>query len=167
MDLHRPDLFDSNKHHRTAFDCGDAGMNGWLRQYSGQNRRANTAATWVIADLADEVVCYATLSMTSVDKSAAPKPLARQAPSAIPALLIGRLATDLRCAGMGVGTEMVHHILMTAVDVNQRVACRAVIVHALDANAFAWWQRFGFAPFAPDDLALYLLTDDIQATFQA
>ncbi|MGQ0464418.1 MAG: GNAT family N-acetyltransferase [Sporichthyaceae bacterium] len=165
MDLRRPDLLDLGKHNRSTFDCGNAEMNQWLAQYSGQNRRGNTAATWVIADLADNIACFATLAMTAIDKSAAPKKLGRNAPASIPALLIGRLATDRSYAGMGVGSAMVHHVLLTAVDINQRVACRAVVVHALDPTAFDWWQRFGFLPFGEDDLALYLLTDDILATF--
>jgi N-acetylglutamate synthase-like GNAT family acetyltransferase len=81
--------------------------------------------------------------------------------------LIGRLATDTRVAGFGLGTEMVKHILTTAVELNIKAACRAVVVTALNADAFRWWQRFGFEPFNTDDAAnvdLYLLTKDIAET---
>ncbi|CAN5426397.1 hypothetical protein BH09ACT7_BH09ACT7_14630 [soil metagenome] len=142
-------------------------MDELLRRYAGQNRHGNTAAAWVIADANQAVVCYATLSMTAVDRSSSPKPLGKVAPQQIPALLIGRLATDSRAAELGLGTEMVKHILATAVELNIKAACRAVVVTALNADAFRWWQRFGFEPFDAGDasnLDLYLLTKDIAAT---
>jgi predicted N-acetyltransferase YhbS len=104
---------------------------------------------------------------TTVDRSSSLKSLGKVAPQQIPALLIGRLATDTRTAGLGLGTEMVQHILATAVELNIEAACRAVVVTALNAGAFRWWQRFGFDPFNTDDagnLDRYLLTKDIAAT---
>lgn len=123
----------------------------------------------MITDLGRRVVCYATLSMTSVNRSAGPALLARGAPSSVPALLVGRLATDRSVAGLGLGTEMVKHILATAVELNIKAACRAVVVTALNESAFRWWQRFGFTSFDPDDptnFDLYLLTKDIGATLE-
>jgi hypothetical protein len=167
VQFYRPTLLDSDKHRRDEFTCGETSLDEWLRRYAGQNRRSNTAAVWVIADASQSVVCYATLSMTAVDRSASPKPLSKGAPQRIPALLIGRLATDTRTAGLGLATEMVKHILATAVELNIKAACRAVVVTALNSDAVRWWQRFGFEPFQADDapsLDLYLLTQDIAAT---
>ncbi|WP_204803026.1 N-acetyltransferase [Mycobacterium riyadhense] len=161
-----PTLLDPDKHHRDEFAPGETTLDDWLHRYAGQNRRANTAAVWVIADASHSVACYATLSMTSVDWSASPKPLRKGAPWQVPALLIGRLATDARVAALGLGPEMVKHILATAAELNIKAACRAVVVTALNPDAF-WWQRFGFEPFDADDVAnlnLYLLTKDIAAT---
>jgi GNAT superfamily N-acetyltransferase len=167
VQFYRPTLLDPDTHHRDLFTSGETTLDDWLRRYAGQNRRGNTAAVWVIADANHNVACYATLSMTSVDRSASPKPLARGAPRRVPALLIGRLATDTRVAGLGLGTEMIKHILATATELNIKAACRAVVVTALNTDAFRWWQRFGFQPLDADDLAnvdLYLLTKDIAAT---
>jgi GNAT superfamily N-acetyltransferase len=167
VQFYRPTLLDPNKHHRDEFTSGETTLDGWLRRYAGQNRRGNTAAVWVIADANQAVVCYATLSMTAVDRSASPKPLATGAPRQIPALLVGRLATDSRVAGLGLGTAMVKHILATATELNIKAACRAVVVTALNTDAFRWWQRFGFEPFHAEDtdnLDLYLLTKDIATT---
>ena len=122
---------------------------------------------WVIADATDRVACYATLSMTSADQSASPTPLAKGAPAQRPALLVGRLATDTSVTGLGLGAQMVKHILATAVELNVKAACRAVVVTALNPAAFRWRQRFGFDPFDAEDstnLDLYLLTKDIAAT---
>jgi len=159
---------DSARHSRTAFESGEPALDDWLRRYAGQNRRHDTAATWVIADTADIVVAYASVAMSAIHRSAAPATLGRQAPDPIPALLIGRLAVDRDHTGLGLGTALVSHILATAVELNAKVACRAVIASALDLSAHRWWQRLGFQPFelSEQNLDLYLLTADIQATLQ-
>jgi len=167
VELYRPSLLDPDKHRRGEFDCGDSSLDEWLGEYAGQNRRGHTAATWVIADAQYRVVAYATLSMTGIDRSSAPVPLAKGTPAVIPALLIGRLAVDQSATNLGLGTQLVIHVLATSVELNLKAACRAVVVNARNERAYTWWQRFGFVPFDPDDagnLDLYLLSSDIQAT---
>ena len=141
-----------------------------MRRYVGQNRRRDTAATWVIADVSGDVVAYASVAMTGIDRSASPVELAQSSPDPVPALLLARLAVDQRVAGNGIGTALVAHVLVTAVELNAKVACRAVVVNALDVEARRWWQRLGFTPFEPDEpnaLDLYLLTKHIEATLRS
>ena len=144
-------------------------LDDWLRRYAGQNRRRDTAATWVIADAGDVVAAYASVAMTGIDRSAAPEVLAKGAPDPVPALLLGRLAVDHRYAGLGIGTALASYVLATAVELNDKAACRAVVVTALTRLAGSWWERLGFRPFAPDEpnqLDLYLLTTEIDATLR-
>ncbi|MDA8068355.1 MAG: GNAT family N-acetyltransferase [Actinomycetota bacterium] len=168
-ELKRPAPLDTRRHDRERFDSGEPMLNEWLRRYAGQNRRRDTAATWVIADSADVVVAYASVAMTGIDRSAAPAGLAKGAPDPVPALLLGRLAVDQRYARLGVGTALAAHVLATAVELNEKAACRAVVVTAINEQAQIWWERFGFRPFAPDEpdqLDLYLLTSEIEATLR-
>lgn len=96
-----------------------------------------------------------------------PWAVGREAPSAVPALLIGRLATDRRVAGQGPGTHLVRHILATAVELNVKAACHVVVVTAIDDGAYRWWQRFGFVPDTDDATNLDLqLSKDIAVTFR-
>ncbi len=125
------------------------------------------AATWVVADAEDVVVAYVTIAMSAIDRSSAPASIALQAPDPVPALLIGRLAVDRRHSGLGVGTAHVAHVLATALELNAKAACRAVVVAALHESARGWWQHLGFRPFDPADeqsLDLYLLTAETHAT---
>jgi GNAT superfamily N-acetyltransferase len=92
------------------------------------------------------VVAYASIAITAIDRSAAPRELAKaprelakQAPDPVPALLLGRLAVDRRYSNLGAGTALVAHVLATAVGLNQKAACRAVVVTALTAGAGSWW----------------------------
>ena len=157
------------RHDRDQFDSGEPVLDEWLRRYAGQNRRRDTAATWVIADAQDVVVADASISMTGIDRSAAPEIVAKRAPDPVPALLLGRLAVDRSYAGLGIGTTLAAHVLATAVELNEKAACRAVVVTALNANARSWWERLGFHAFDtsdPDQLDLYLLTAEIEATLR-
>lgn len=168
-ELRRPAPLDPRLHDRSGFDSGSDELDTWLRRYSAQNRRQNTAATWVIADADMGVVAYVSLAMTGIDRSSGPRSMTKHAPDPVPALLIGRLAVDQRAAGRGVGTALVAHVLATAVDLNERAACRAVVVSAIDAAARSWWERLGFHPFDPSGAEpdLYLLTSEIEATLRS
>jgi len=168
-ELRRPAPIDLGRHKREPFVSGEPRLDQWLTTYAGQSRRRDTAAVWVIADRDDVVVAYVSLSMTGIDLAAAPARLRKGAPDPIPALLLGRLAVDERFVGLGLGTELVKHALATAVEVNTKVACRAVVVTALDQGVRSWWERFGFAPLEPEDpegLDLYLMTHDVEATLR-
>jgi GNAT superfamily N-acetyltransferase len=166
-ELRRPALLDIGRHSRADFDSGEPILDEWLRCYAGQNRRRDTAATWVIANVHDLVVAYASLAMTAIDRSAAPETIAKHTPDPIPALLLGRLAVDRRYQGQGIGTVLVAHVLATAEELNAKAACRAVVVTALNADARRWWERLGFHPFdvhGEEGSDLYLLTAEIQRT---
>lgn len=168
-DLRRPQPLDLARHDRSSFDSGEATLDEWLRRYAGQNRRRDTAATWVIASTDDQVVAYASLAMTAIDRSTAPRLVAKHAPDPVPALLLGRLAVDHRHSGLGIGTALVAHVLATALELNTKAACRAVIVTALNRRARSWWERLGFHPFDPHDPTntdLYLLASEIEATLR-
>lgn len=168
-ELRRPEPVDPKRHDRSAFNSGEAELDEWLRRYASQNRRRDTAATWVIAGADDRVVAYVSVAMTGVDRSVAPDALGRNAPDPVPALLIGRLAVDESVASRGVGTALIAHVLATAVELNERAACRAVVATALHDRARQWWERLGFHPLDatdPDSLDLYLLTAEIEATLR-
>jgi GNAT superfamily N-acetyltransferase len=168
-ELHRPAPLDPRRHQREGFDSGAPALDEWLRRYAGQNRRRDTAATWVITDPDDLVVASASVAMTGIDRSASPEALAKGAQDPVPALLLGRLAVDRRYSSLGIGTALAAHVLATAIELNEKAACRAVVVTALNLKARAWWERLGFHPFDPadpDQLDLYLLTTEIDATLR-
>ncbi len=169
-ELRRPAPLDARRHDREQFDSGEPVLDQWLRRYAGQNRRRDTAATWVITDANNIVVAYASVAMTGINRPVAPEVLAKGSPDPVPALLLGRLAVDHHYSRLGIGTALVAHVLATAVELNQKAACRAVVVTALTDRARTWWERLGFQPFdpnEPDQLDLYLLTADIDATLRS
>ncbi len=76
-------------------------------------------------------------------------------------------------ASLGIGTALAAHVFATAAELNEKAACRAVVVTAISARARAWWELLGFHPSDPDDPAQldlypggipsYLLLADVTA----
>ena len=61
------------------------------------------------------------------------------------------------------GHALLKDALLRALQTSELVGCRAVLVHAKDAAAQAFYRKFGFEPSPSDELHLFLLMKDIEA----
>jgi len=106
--------------------------------------------------------------MTGIDISAAPTVIARLAPNPVPALLLGRLRCRPSVFKSWSGTALVAHALATAAELNESVACRAVVVTALTEPTFEHGGNdLAFiASMQPIRSTLYLLTSEIVKTLR-
>jgi predicted N-acetyltransferase YhbS len=151
-------------HDTAAFDCGTAALNNYLRKYALQNHQNRSARTYVTAR-GSRVVGYYTLAAGSVRLDEVPPRVAKglgQYP--VPIILLARLAVDRTEQGQGLGAALLKDALLRAVQAADLVGCRAVLVHAKDQTAQAFYRRFGFESSPIDELHLYLLMKDIQAS---
>jgi GNAT superfamily N-acetyltransferase len=82
----------------------------------------------------------------------------------VPVILLARLAIDRGEQGKGLGAGLLKDALLRAAQAADIIGCRAVLVHAKDHSARAFYQRFGFEPSPIDELHLYLLMKDIKAS---
>jgi len=72
----------------------------------------------------------------------------------IPVCLIARLAVDRSEQSAGLGRSLLLDALQRTDRASRTVAMRAVLVHALDEEAAAFYARFGFKPTSTEPLAL-------------
>ncbi|WP_419864319.1 GNAT family N-acetyltransferase [Candidatus Poriferisodalis sp.] len=156
-----PELF-SNSHDIEAFDCGDEALNNWLRRRAAHNQREGSSRTWVVVH-ADQVVAYYASSTAVVARSEATRRAARNQPDPLPAMLLGRLAVDLRHQGAGLAAALLKHFLQTALEVAELTGLRLVLVHAKDEQASSFYRHFGFESSPIDDLTLMLRIKDIRS----
>ena len=93
------------RHDRSAYSCGVAVLDRYLKQQAGQDVRRRVARVFVCtADGSNIVLGFYTLSALSLDLSSLPESLARKLPRhPIPAALIGRLAVDRSSLERGLG----------------------------------------------------------------
>jgi GNAT superfamily N-acetyltransferase len=154
-------------HDVTAFDCGATALNEYLRKYVLINQQNQSARTYV-ACRAGQVVAYYTLAAGSVRREEAPdrivKGLARHP---VPLILLARLAVDRTEQGHGLGRGLLKDALLRASQAADLIGCRAVLVHAKDDAAKAFYEKFGFEASPIDHLHLYLLMKDIKASMGA
>jgi len=61
----------------------------------------------------------------------------------IPVAILARLAVDAKQQGHGIGAALLNDSLARVVRASEQVAVRAVVVRAVDANAAAFYERFG------------------------
>jgi GNAT superfamily N-acetyltransferase len=111
------------------------------------------------------VVGYYALAAGSVEPEQAPerikKGLARHP---VPVILLARLAVDRHEQGKGLGAALLKDALIRAAAAADEIGVRAVLVHAKDEDARAFYERFDFEPSPTDPLHLYLLMKDLKKT---
>lgn len=151
-------------HDVSGFTCGKPALDHWLRTRGLANHERGFTAVIVVHE-AGRVVGYYGLAPTAVVPAVLPRPIRTgQPPDPVPCLLLGQLATDLGWAGRGIGTGLLKHALERCVAAAALVGGRALMVHAVDAEAAAFWQRRGFLPSRDDAFVLFRPIADIAAS---
>ncbi|WP_343068560.1 hypothetical protein [Methylobacterium brachythecii] len=90
----------------------------------------------------------------------------RNAPSAIPVSIIGRLAVDRREAGRGLGADLLSDALRRIAIASQSIGIGAVLVHAKSEEAKTFYQRRAeFLEYPASSRALFLPIDTLIAAF--
>lgn len=138
--------YDAARHDVRGFSCGNDLLDRWLVRYAGQNQRRDAARTFVAATTNQRVYGYYTLLAGQLDhQEATPETsqgLSQHFP--IPVAILARLAVDLSQQGRGIGAALLNDALVRVVRASEQVAVRAVVVHAVDEDASAFYKRFGF-----------------------
>ncbi len=154
-------------HDVDRFECGREQLDRWLRAYAGQGQRRDTARTFVVGRAGEaEVVGYHTLVASQVEQNEATGEV-RSGTSKhfpIPVCLIARLAIDRSEQGIGLGRSLLLDALQRTERASRSVAMRAVLAHALDEEAAAFYARFGFRPASEDPLTLMVPLEAVRRT---
>lgn len=144
-----------------SFDCSKEALNHFLKRQAWSNQQANSAQTYVLAkDL--RVSGYYSLAAGSVTHDEATervrKGLARHP---VPVILLARLAVDVAIHGKGIGSALLKDALVRTAQAADTIGARALLVHAKDDNAKAFYQHFDFEPSPSDPYHLLLIMKDL------
>jgi GNAT superfamily N-acetyltransferase len=157
--------FDPVRHDAATFDCGNELLNRWLTRYAGQTDRRDAARTFVIADAHGAVLGYYTLGAGQLQRQGATAAV-RKGQSLhfpIPMALLARLAVDAKHQGQGLGAALLRDALSRVQVASVEVAVRAVVVHAIDEQAAAFYRRFGFRALAATPRTLMVTLSELRA----
>ena len=150
----------SRGHDVSQFDCGRPELNDWLKRFALQ---ASTRT--FVTSRANVVVGYYGICTGSIDHQQASVRVGKgQGRYPIPVVLLARLAVDKSVQGIGVGRSLLLDALSRYMAIEAHVGVRALVVHAKDAVAANYYEKFGFEPSPIDALHLMMLTKDIKAT---
>jgi GNAT superfamily N-acetyltransferase len=137
-------------------------LNDWLKRFAWVNQQSETSRTYVV-HRAGQVVAYYSIAAGSARREDVPARVARGLAShPVPIVLLTRLAVDRTDQGAGLGKAMLKDALVRIAGAAEIVGVRAVLVHAIDAQAAGFYRRFNFEPSPVNDLHLMLLMKELR-----
>ncbi len=153
------ELFNSTIHDRSNFDSGVASLNRYLATTASQDLKRKVATIFVLVDKPNnKILAYYTLSAFTIKTTELKPSLAKKLPRypLLPATMLGRLAVDRDHRSQGFGKLMLVDALKRSFSATQQIASIAVVVEALDEQAIAFYQKYGFIAFSSSTNRLYL-----------
>ncbi len=149
-------------HDTSAFDCGKPELTEWLRRYALGSHRAGSARVYVV-HRGGGVIGYYALAAASVEREETPERVRKGlAKHPVPVILQARLAVDQQEQGQGLGSGLLKDALTRASQASDEIGARAVLVHAKDEEARAFYEQFDFDASPTDPLHLFLLIKDLK-----
>ena len=166
MALSAPEPLGPN-HDVSDFSCGKPSLDNWLKTRALANQQRGFTVIMVVHEQS-RVVGYYGLAPTAAVPGAMPRSIRTgQPPNPVPCLLLGQLAVDRSFARRGVGSGLLQHALLRCVAGAELIGGRALMVHAVDEEAAAFWRRKGFLPSKDDPLILFRAIAEIVASLGA
>jgi len=155
-------------HRREAFHSDVPELDNYLQRQAGQDARRKVAAPFVLADRGGAILGYYTLSAYSVRAAELPEGIAKRLPRypLLPATLLGRLAVDASCRGLGLGRFLLMDALHRSWRNTSEVASVGVVVDALDERAQAFYLHHEFQALADHPAKLFLAMVTIERVFK-
>jgi len=153
----------TNTQDADGFDCGKEPLNRFLKRFALVNQKSGSARTYVVCRGESRIVGYYSLAAGSVDHGASPARVTKgQARHPVPVMLLARLAVDRGEQGRGLGRALLKDALSRTLQAADIAGIRALIVHAKDDEARAWYESFDFEPSPTDPYHLFLLMKDLR-----
>lgn len=149
----------SKAHDRTAFDCGDADLNGFLQRYARQSHDSGGAKTFLAIDDADgrSILGFYSIAPGSIDYADTPALVRRGlARHEVPGFRLARLATDISVQGRGLGGQLLGAIGRRCIRVAEEVGGLVLIIDAKNERASEWYASYGAIPLQDRPLTLLL-----------
>ncbi len=143
----------SAEHDVAGFRCGHASLDSWLHDRALQSE-GKSSRTYVVCRSA-EVLGYYALATGSVARTDMPRKL-RQGPDPMPVMVLGRLAVAVAMQGRGLGADLLSDALFKASLAGSIVGMRAVLVHAIDDKAAAFYAKHVFVAFPTNAPTLFI-----------
>jgi GNAT superfamily N-acetyltransferase len=159
----RSERFESARHDRSGFSCGEEELDRYFREFLSQDLRRRAAVAYVLVEQETNAVAgYYTLSATAFAPEGVPDALAKRLPryASIPAILLGRFAVDRAYQGQGVGKRLLADVFIRYLAVEQ-IGHVGLVLDAMNDNALAFWKRAGFVQFESDLYRMFLPHDTI------
>jgi GNAT superfamily N-acetyltransferase len=152
----------ADHHHVEDFASGAPTLDAWIRRKARANQTSGASRTYVLCR-GDRVVGFYALAAGSVSHDLSPRKLRQNMPDPVPVIVLGRLAVDVSEQGNGLGRALLRDAVLRVAAAAREVGVAAMLVHALNDRAKAFYVGAGFEPSPVDPMVLILRIKDINA----
>jgi GNAT superfamily N-acetyltransferase len=162
MTLSPPELLAAH-HNIEAFTSGVESLDSWLRRRALKIQASGASRIFVVCE-GQRVIAYYALASSAVAVAETTGRFSRNIPDPIPVVILGRLAVDQDFQGKGLGRALVRDAGYRVVQAADVIGIRGLIVHALSAEARAFYEAVGFASSPLNPMTLMITLSDLKAS---
>ena len=151
----------TSEHDVSAFDCAVPELSEWLKRRALQSEGTRASRTFVV--IGDgRVVGYYALATGAVAHAVATGRVRRNMPEPIPVMVLVRLAVDRTHQGTGLGSALLRDALLRTLAIAEGVGIRAILLHAISAEAKRFYTHHGFAESRVDPMTMMITLADVE-----
>jgi GNAT superfamily N-acetyltransferase len=134
-----------DRHDRKNFDCGDADLNGWLKQTARQHKEKGISSTFVSVanETGVEILGFYAISLAELMNTNLPVQYGKLLPAKVPVFRLVRLAIALGHQGKGIGEFKLFDAIDRANRISGEVGGIGLVANAKH-SAVDFYQRYGF-----------------------
>lgn len=152
----------ADDHLTDAFSSGAPSLDTWLQRKARANQASGASRSYVLCRGRSVVGFYA-LAAGLVSHDLAPRKLKQNMPDPIPVIVLGRLAIDASEQGNGHGRALLRDAVLRITAAADEVGIAAILVHALNDRAKAFYLEAGFSETVLEPMTLFLRIRDAKA----
>lgn len=144
------------------FSSGHPSLDDWIRSVAAR-AEGRTARSYVVTTADGRLAAYYCLATGSVARIGVPRHLRKDAPDPIPVAIIGRLAVAKEFERRGLGSGLLQDALRRIIQIAETIGCAAIVAHAIDEAACAFYLKYGFDAFPDGTRTMFLPVATVRA----
>lgn len=163
--------FDKALHDRSAFSCGFAPIDHFLKSSLSDHIKAGMVAAWIATAEDDPTVLgFYTLGALAVRSEFGPKAWQRARVPDVPVIYIRAIAVRQDMQGKGLGTALVVDAMKRCIGIADQMGAAAIVLDVLEDEHFdrrwSFYEELGFRPLGDleNPKRLYIPMADVRTT---
>lgn len=163
--------FEKALHDRSAFSCGFAPIDNFLKSSLSDQIKAGMVAAWIATAENDTAVLgFYTLGALAVRSEFGPKAWQRARVPDVPVIYIRAIAVRQDMQGNGLGTALVIDAMKRCIGIADQMGAAAIVLDVLEHEHFdrrwRFYEDLGFRPLGDPDnpKRVYIPMTDARAT---
>lgn len=163
--------FDKALHDRSAFSCGFAPIDNFVKSSLSDQIKAGMVTAWVVTTGDDKgVLGFYTLGALAVRASLGPQTWQRARVPDVPVIYLRAVAVREDMQGKGLGTALMIDAMRRCLAIAEQMGAAAIVLDVLDDDHFERRSRFcaelGFQPLGDPDNPhrVFIPMADVRAT---